>query len=58
MKQRLTSYLLQNAYKKGEVCSMEQANDDIAYKKAKSDLEKIYISYREYMNKIMRNLVK
>lgn len=58
MKQRLTSYLLQNAYKKGEVCSMEQANDDIAYKKSKSNLEKIYISYREYMNKIMRNLVK
>lgn len=58
MKQRLTSYLLQNAYKKGEVCSMEQVNDGIAYKKSKSNLEKIYISYREYMNKIMRNLVK
>lgn len=60
MRQVLTSYILQDAYKKGKTCSLEQINTFLAnnYDKSESISKTFYLIYKKYLNKILRNIIK
>lgn len=60
MKQVLTSYILQDAYKKGKTCSLEQINTFLAnnYEESESISKTFYLIYKKYLNKILRNIIK
>lgn len=60
MKQVLTSYILQDAYKKGKTCSLEQINAFLAnnYEESESISKTFYLIYKKYLNKILRNIIK
>lgn len=60
MRQVLTSYILQDTYKKGKTCSLEQINTFLAnnYEKSESISKKFYLIYKKYLNKILRNIIK
>lgn len=60
MRQVLTSYVLQDAYKKGKTCSLEQINTFLAnnYEKSESISKTFYLTYKKYLNKILRNIIK